>query len=54
MADVCDDADAGTPIALKDTMMAHEFIHLAHEVVDAVDERNTQLPPTTRVEVKKK
>ena len=54
VTDVCDDGDAGTPIALKDSVMGHEFLHLAHEVVDAVDERNNTLPPTTKVEVKKK
>ncbi|MDE6438651.1 MAG: Mrp/NBP35 family ATP-binding protein [Muribaculaceae bacterium] len=54
VADVCDDADAGTPIALKDTVMAHEFIHLAHEVTDAVEERNRALPPTEKVNVTKK
>lgn len=53
VADVCDDGDAGTPIALKDTVMAHEFIHLAHEVTDAVAQRNEQLPPTQKVELKK-
>lgn len=54
VADVCDNADAGTPIALKDSVMGHEFMHLAHEVVDAVRERNEQLPPTERVHVTKK
>ena len=54
VADVCDDGDAGTPIALKDTMMAREFMHLAHEVTDAVDERNSTLPPTEIVNVTKK
>lgn len=54
VADVCDNADAGTPIALKDSVMGHEFLHLAHEVVDAVRERNEQLPPTERVHVTKK
>lgn len=53
VTDVCDDGDAGTPIALKDTVMAHEFIHLAHEVTDAVVQRNEQLPPTQKVELKK-
>jgi ATP-binding protein involved in chromosome partitioning len=53
VADVCDDGDAGTPIALADTMMSYEFIHLAHEVVDAVDERNNTLPPTQKVNVGK-
>ena len=54
VADVCDDGDAGTPIALKDTMMAREFMHLAHEVTDAVDERNSTRPPTEIVNVTKK
>lgn len=54
VADVCEDGDSGTPIALKDSVMGHDFMHLAHEVVDAVDERNRQLPPTAKVEVKKK
>lgn len=53
VTDVCDDGDAGTPIALKDTVMAHEFVHLAHEVTDAVAQRNEQLPPTQKVELKK-
>lgn len=53
VTDVCDDGDAGTPIALKDTVMAHEFIYLAHEVTDAVAQRNEQLPPTQKVELKK-
>ncbi len=35
-------------------MMGHEFLHLAHEVVDAVDERNRLLPPTEKVNVTKK
>ena len=51
VADVCEDGDAGTPIALKDSMMGHEFLHLAHEVIDAVDERNRMLPPTEKVNV---
>lgn len=44
--------DAGTPIAAEDTMTAQHFMHLAHEVIDAVDRRNEQLPPTARVEMK--
>lgn len=52
VADVCDNGDAGTPIALKDSVMGHEFMHLAHEVVDAVRERNETLPPTEKVHVK--
>lgn len=45
------DADDGTPIALRDNAAAHAFIHLAHEVVDAVNERNDTFPPTEHVKV---
>lgn len=46
-------SDEGTPIALGDTLSAQSFIHLAHTVVDAVERRNDQLPPTHKVELKK-
>ena len=46
-------SDEGTPIALGDTVSAQAFMHLAHEVVDAVERRNSQLPPTHKVELKK-
>lgn len=46
-------SDEGTPIALGDTVSAQAFIHLAHTVVDAVERRNNQLPPTHKVELKK-
>ncbi|MCD8388501.1 MAG: Mrp/NBP35 family ATP-binding protein [Bacteroidales bacterium] len=45
-------SDEGTPIALGDTMSAQAFFHLAHEVIDAVDRRNSTLPPTHKVEMK--
>lgn len=48
-----EDADAGTPIAAGDTVAAQAFIHLAHEVIDAVDERNANLPPTENVKVRR-
>lgn len=46
-------SDEGTPIALGDTLSAQSFIHLAHTVVEAVERRNNQLPPTHKVELKK-
>ncbi len=46
-------SDEGTPIALGDTLSAQSFIHLAHTVVDSVERRNEQLPPTHKVELKK-
>ncbi|MDE7026108.1 MAG: hypothetical protein K2O88_09570, partial [Paramuribaculum sp.] len=46
--------DGGQPIALADTLTAHAFMHLAHEVTDAVAEREATLPPTIKVNVTKK
>jgi len=54
VASVCEGGDAGEPIALRDSIMGHEFIHLAHEVVDAVNERNLRLPPTEKVNLTRK
>ncbi len=54
VASVGDHNDAGAPIALSDTPVSRAFAHLAHEVVDAIDRRNEQLPPTIKVDVKKK
>lgn len=51
---ICDRADGGEPIALGDSITAQAFLHLAHEVTEAVDERNNQLPPTVKVNVTKK
>ncbi len=44
--------DDGAPIALGDSITAQSFIHLAHNVIDAVDRRNSDLPPTVKVELK--
>lgn len=53
VASVGDHNDAGAPIALGDTATAFAFAHLAHEVIDAVDRRNNELPPTAKVNVTK-
>lgn len=50
---ICDGGDNGTPIALEDSITAHSFMHLAHEVIDAVNSRNETLPPTTKVNISK-
>ncbi len=50
---ICDGGDSGTPIALEDSITAHSFMHLAHEVIDAVNNRNETLPPTTKVDISK-
>lgn len=54
VASVGDHNDAGCPIALEDTVTASAFAHLAHQVIDAVDTRNNELPPTIKVDVTKK
>ena len=55
VAPVGDHNDAGAPISLSDdSLTAAAFLHLAHEVIDAVDRRNDDLPPTVRVDVSKK
>ncbi|MDO4319707.1 MAG: Mrp/NBP35 family ATP-binding protein [Bacteroidales bacterium] len=54
VAAVGDHNDTGRPIALEDSITAAAFAHLAHEVIDAVDTRNNQLPPTVKVDVSKK
>jgi ATP-binding protein involved in chromosome partitioning len=52
---VCEGGDAGQPIALKaDTITGHAFAHLAHEVIDAVERRNNDLPATVKVDVSKR
>lgn len=51
VAGVGEHNDSGSPMALENTASAAAFIHLAHEVIDAVDRRNDNLPPTVKVEV---
>lgn len=46
---ICDGGDGGQPIAATDTITGHAFMHLAHEVIDAVNRRNSDLPPTIKV-----
>lgn len=53
VASIADAGDSGAPIATEDSIAGHAFIHLAHEVIDVVDRRNRDLPPTTTVKMKK-
>lgn len=52
VADICAQADNGEPIALADSPEGIAFLSLAANVKDAIDLRNSQLPPTSKVEVK--
>ena len=36
---------------MADTVSGMAFMHLAHEVADAVNERNLTQPPTVKVDV---
>ena len=49
---IADCGDSGKPIALTEGVTAQAFSHLAHEVIDSVAERNRELPPTHKVELK--
>lgn len=49
---VMEHSDEGLPVALEDSMASQAYLHLAREVVDAVDHRNNTLPPTKHVELK--
>lgn len=52
VAEVGDHNDAGCPIITDAASpAARAFEHLTHELVDAVDIRNEQLPPTVKVNV---
>ncbi|MDE6119412.1 MAG: Mrp/NBP35 family ATP-binding protein, partial [Muribaculaceae bacterium] len=52
VADICGQADNGEPIALADSPEGIAFLSLAAEVKLATDERNSELPPTSKVELK--
>jgi ATP-binding protein involved in chromosome partitioning len=45
--------DSGSPIATTGSLAAQSFFHLCHSVIDAVNQRNKNLPPTTNVQVNK-
>ncbi|MGM9847871.1 MAG: Mrp/NBP35 family ATP-binding protein [Muribaculaceae bacterium] len=49
---ICEGGDSGQPVALGDTVSAQAFMHLAHELIDAVESRNAEMPPTKVVSVK--
>lgn len=52
VASVGEHSDNGHPIVTENTASALSFIHLAHEVIEAVDKRNNDLPPTEKVRMK--
>lgn len=54
VAKVGDHNDNGQPVALFDNSVARDFAHLSHVVIDAVNRRNNNLPPTVKVDVSHK
>lgn len=52
VAAVGEHSDTGRPIVTEATASAAAFFHLAHEVIEAVDRRNNELPATEAVHVK--
>lgn len=54
VASICDGGDQGKPAALQNTVRGEAFNTLAQRVVEAVDKRNRELPPTHKVDVSKR
>jgi ATP-binding protein involved in chromosome partitioning len=50
VADICQCGDEGDPIASRDSITGEAFRTLASRVVEAMQNRNTTLPPTRPVE----
>lgn len=46
---ICEGGDSGSPIALNDSITGEAFFGLGRSVVEAVEERNSQLPPSAKV-----
>ncbi|MDE6271341.1 MAG: Mrp/NBP35 family ATP-binding protein, partial [Muribaculaceae bacterium] len=51
VASVGEHSDNGSPVALTGSVSAQYFVHLSRMLVDAVDRRNRELPPTQHVRV---
>lgn len=54
VASICDGGDQGKPATLQNTVSGEAFNTLAQRVVEAVDKRNRELPPTHKVDVSKR
>lgn len=51
VAGICENGDKGVPAALNNTVSGEAFRNFALKVVEAVNNRNEQLPPTQKVEL---
>ena len=52
VAGICKGGDDGVPVVLQKSVSGAAFMSLADRVIEAVDRRNEQLPPTQKVEMK--
>ena len=51
VATICRGGDDGMPVVLQNSISGVSFMQLARNVVDSIDRRNADLPPTTKVEM---
>ena len=51
VATICRGGDDGMPVVLQNSVSGASFMMLARNVVDAIDRRNSTLPPTSKVEM---
>ena len=52
VAGICKGGDDGVPVVLQNSVSGAAFMSLADKVVEVVDKRNEQLPPTQKVQMK--
>lgn len=50
---ICEGSDSGQPVALGDSVTANAFLALAEEVVKRIGQRNSEQPPTVKLEITK-
>ena len=49
---ICEGGDSGKPVALdQNSITGMAFAHLADNVIEAVEKRNSEIDPTQKVEV---
>jgi ATP-binding protein involved in chromosome partitioning len=50
---ICEGSDNGHPVVLDDSVTGKAFMDLAGEVIERVNKRNRELPPTKKVNINK-
>ena len=51
VASICEGGDTGVPVSLQNTISGEAFRTLARKTIAAIDKRNSELPPTLKVEM---